>query len=657
MDIEKVREDIRRLYSMNSAREGKYVRNMNRYMNNGVRRESVWTMNTAPQAYVTPAQGVEGTQTQINLIKSCIDSVTSRISQANVRPFFNPVNGNYDTQDACQTAQHFFDLWLDEQHAYPKAVMCFRDAATFDIGVMYVNPLTKAISRVAPWEYFIDPAEYYHGAVTRVMVIKKYYPLASLIADSDSDELKEIFDKDPHAQGEFATYYDLYGGEVFQFFDYHQVIKPQKLTSERYGGLHRRPFVEMFYTKPMRGLYSVSLADDLYPIQRQIDELVRRLDQATRKALLNMIFVPRGSGIKASNLENGVTAYEYAQGPDGGTVTVATPPAINDQFLRLLEMYMEKAYQLAGISQLSAQSKKPAGLNSGKALETMEDIESDRFNTQLQQFTHFLVDVARVAIDVFPAGDPILPVDIGRGKLKWGDLRKQRDLFSVQFSAATSLSKDPEEKRNEIQFLMSIGKLEASDVPRLYQLPDLEMAYTLASSAANYVDMIINDAIKTGNMEYAETVDLQLLKNRAIGKLNQLLAADDDAKYVDRLAELLTKVMGDIKNINAVMNPQNAPPPPPSNPQDSTLNGIQIQSAVELAMSISRNELSPESGRAIMQLAFPDAPPQILDAVIQGAVKVPEVPQTALVGPASVAPTAPTARPVPMSIPLNLGGQ
>jgi hypothetical protein len=617
----KVQEDIRHLYSMLSAREGKYVRNMNRYMNNGVRRESLWTVNTAPQAYVTPAQGVDGTQTQLNLIKSCIDSVASRISQANVRPFFNPVNGNYDTNAACETAQHFFDIWLDEQHAYPKSVACFRDAATYDIGVMYVNPLSKGLQRLAPWEYFLDPAEYYHGAVTRAMVLKKFYPLAGVALWSDSKEIKALFESDPHAQGEYATYYDLYKGEVWQFYDHIQLAAPEKLDFTQYGGLYRRPFVEMFYTKPMRGFYSVGLADDLYPIQKQVDELVRRLDNASRKAVLNMIMVPNGSGLKASNLENGVTAYQYNPGPDGGKPDVITPPAINPQYLQLLEMYMDKAYQMAGISQLSAQSQKPSGLNSGKALQTMEDIESDRFNTQLQQFTHFLVDVARVSIDVFPGKDPILPRDIGRGKLTWGDIRKQRDLFSVQFSAASSLSKDPEEKRNEIQFLIDSGMIDKGSIARFYQMPDLEGVYTLASSAENYVERIIQNAIKDGQIDYAETIDLQLLKSKALAKLNQLNAADDDPLYIDRLTDLLYKVLADIKNVGALVAPeeQKAPPPPPST---MALDAGQMTALSGLATAVAQG-LPPASARAIAALSFPAADPKVLDAVIQGALPPP----------------------------------
>ena len=118
-----------------SAREGKYIRNMNRYANNGARREDLWTPYVWPQGYVTAAMGTDGVQTQFNFTKSAVDTFVSKISGANVRPYVLPIAGDYDTGRIAQSLQHYFDVWLDEQHAYPKSVMCMRDAAIFEYGV------------------------------------------------------------------------------------------------------------------------------------------------------------------------------------------------------------------------------------------------------------------------------------------------------------------------------------------------------------------------------------------------------------------------------------------------------------------------------------------------------------------------------------------
>jgi hypothetical protein len=627
-----VKNDIGKLYGRLSARTGKYTRNFNRYTNNGVRREDLWTPYTAPQAYVAPARDGGGVQTQINLIKSCVDSIASKISQANVRPFFNPVNGDFDTRQACQQAQHFTDVWLDENHAYPKSVMCFRDAAIFDIGVLGIDPMTQSISRVAPWEYFIDPAEYQHGAISRAMLYRKHFPLAKLITRPEDDaksidnpELVKIFERDPFRTGELVTYYDLYNGFRHDFFDKITIHDPIQLDFEQYGGLFRRPFVEMYYTKPMKGFYSTSLADDLYPIQRQVDEMVVRLDAATRKSGLQWIWIPTGSNVKASNLENGINVYNYTPGAEGGPPTIMNPDPISAQYIQLLEMYIDKAYSMAGISQLSAQAKKPSGLNSGKGLETMEDIESDRFNTQLQQFTHFLVDTMRVCIDTFPAKLPILPNKIGRGKVTWGDLRKQRDLFSLQFSAASALSKDPEEKINQINLMVQGGFLDKAQAADMMDLPDTEGAHSMASSSLRHVEHVIDQALKAGDVDYSPAVDLTLLKSMAIKTLNQLEAAEDKPEYIARINDLITKVVGDLKNLGAVAAPDAPLPPPPP-----MLEGQQIAQLSAILSGVTAGTMLPAAAQPLISASFPMFPPDMIQAMVQGAIAAPPAPPAAV---------------------------
>lgn len=596
------------LYSKLSGREGKYTRNMNRFNNNGIRREDLWTPYVMPQAYVNPAQGAEGVQTQINVIKSAIQTIASKISQANIRPFFIPSDGTYDTTQACLKLQGYFDIWLDEQHAYPKSVMAFRDAAIFDVGVMHVDAENRSLARVPSWEYFIDPGEYLHGLVTETMRYQKNFSLLSLYAKIDNPKIKKLIDEDRHCQGQFVEYWDLYQGKKYEFFDGKQMRDPVKIDYTQYGGLYRRPFVEIFYEKPIKGFFSTSLCDDLYPIQRQIDEMVKRLDAATRNAILQMILVPKGSGLKASVLENNVRAYDFTPGPDGGAPISISPPAINQQFVELLQLYIKQAYDMAGVSQLSAQSKAPSNLESGKALDTMEDIESDRFNVQLQQFTHLLVDCARVAIDCFPSDQRILERPGKNERVTWGDVRKQRDLFHIQFSAASSLSKDPNEKFQQIQMLANMGLIDKSQMRHFAQLPDLQGVYTAIDSSHNHGEAVIERCIKTGDITYLETLDGMDFEKQIVSRLNQMESAGDKKEYIDNLTKLLVKV----NTTNKVISQKNAPPPPPEPFRDQSMDSGQIQNLALILEKLNAGTITPQMARPLLMAAYPKIPPALI---------------------------------------------
>lgn len=622
-DLDKVRKDITNLASLLSPRESNYIRNLNFYMNSGAKRDDLWSPYISSNYNLMPAQQAEGTQTVINVGKSCVDAITSKISQANVRPFLNTINGDYDARALTKEAQQHFDVWLDEQHAYPKSVMCFRDAAVFNMGVIGVDPFTQSIDRVPPWEYFVDPAEYNIRAITRCMRLRRQFPIGGIITYTDNQKIKAKFDENPYQVADYTLYYDLYNGYMYQFYERDLIIEPQKLDYSQYGGLYRRPFVEMFYNRPLKSLNTPSLLDELYPIQRSIYEMLKRIDAATKKSGLQWVFVPRGSELKTSNFENGVNVYEYTPGPDGGMPTIMNPDPISNQYFNWLESLIEKAYQAAGISQLSAQSKKPSGLDSGKALETMEDIESDRFNTQLQQFTHFLVDLVRVSIDVFDGKSKILPNKIGRNKLTWGELRKQRDLFSIEFSAASALSKNPEKKLAQLKEMNQMGMINGARMAQLMEIPDLESEHNLITATETYCDRVIDLAVKKGEIDYLPIINLALLQEKAVIKLNQLEAANDDDKYIENLIELLKKVSMDIGILGKAANPapEQAQPEVPEEPvAKKALDAGQINTLIMLAEKVQSGVLSSDRALAIAVASFPAINTESLSAIIGGEI-------------------------------------
>ena len=614
---QRARDGLSALRKNLSAREGKYIRNMNRYMNNGVRREDLWTPYVWPQAYVMPAVNTDGVQTQFNLIKSCIDTLTSKVSEARVRPYFNPLHGDYDTGKACKALQQHFDYWLDDQKAYEKSVSCFRDSAVFDMGVMYVDAAKICLERVPPWEYFIDPAEYMHNEVTHVMRWRKHYPLAALINTMDNPKLEEYLAYDLQAKDEYAEYYDLYSGKKWEFYGSEQVHAAIDLDyRQTHNGLYKRPFQEIYYTEPLKGFFSQSLADSLYTIQREVDELVKRFDNATRNMPLALAFVPKGSGLKASQLNNAVTAYDVLSGGENGQVNFVTPSPMSQEWIQLLEMYMKKAYALEGISEMSAQSKKPADVESGKAMQTLEDIESDRFNVQLQRFTHFLVDISRLCIDVFPAGKAILPPKLMRESVSWGDARNDKDKYSIQFSAASMLSKDPDRKMVQIQAMINGGFIDRSMASHFMQLPDLEGVQTILGANYDAAQHIIDECLNGEKYEYWETVDLQELESNIVKQMNILLSSGDDEKYLKRLAELLQKVNDEKTLVNDFLKPK-MPPPPPEPLKDKAFDSGQISGLLGILEKMNTGLIVQAQAAALMSVMYPGLPPQAVQAMIQ----------------------------------------
>lgn len=248
-----------------------------------------------------------------------------------------------------------------------------------------------------------------------------------------------------------------------------------------------------------------------------------------------------------SNRTGQIIQYDPIPGQSANPVTYATSDIISAQFVQMLDKLKNDAYEIVGISQLSATSQKPEGLNSGVALSTMEDIESDRFETQLNNVIRLYVDIAKACLDIFPPEMDILPNDLVRANIKWADIVEARNNMKIQFSAAQSLSKDPSEKLKQLTALAQAGVIPQSHIATLMELPDLQNGYNLANNAFNAVYTFIDDVIKNGVPEsipeYLPTDKGQLLETEIVNTMLSLAVKPvDNANEIATLKQLLMKL-------------------------------------------------------------------------------------------------------------------
>src|SRR5574344_1500393 len=104
LDEVTIRQNISELKSYEVGRKGKYLRNYRMYCNtprlglNNIRCPS--TVGYF-QEDASPEQDTTSTPA-LNVIKSCIDTLTSKIAQTKVRPFFNTIDGTFLDIQICK---------------------------------------------------------------------------------------------------------------------------------------------------------------------------------------------------------------------------------------------------------------------------------------------------------------------------------------------------------------------------------------------------------------------------------------------------------------------------------------------------------------------------------------------------------------------------
>lgn len=473
---------------------------------------------------------------QENVIASCIETLCSKIASQKVRPFFNTVNGTFKEMQIAKQAQVFFDMLYEENNVNKIITDAFRNACVFDKGIVKISD--DGITNRLPWNVFFDPREVTYNQITYVAEKLPKTPGRIL-------ELKYGIKADRNLDYTVYEYYD-----VMEHIKAVYVQELNKVVTHEYKP-NIIPYLEIHYTNPVKGDTSQSVVDQLYGIQTQIDELLAVMKDSIAVNPGMTLLVPRSSNIKTNMLSNRtgqIIQYDPIPGQTTSPVTYATNDIISPQFVQLLDKLKNDAYEIVGISQLSATSQKPAGLNSGIALNTMEDIESSRFETQLNSVVRLYVDIAKACLDIFPPDIDILPDDLNRANIKWKDIVEARNNMKIQFSAAESLSKDPSEKLKQLVALSQAGVIPQSHIATLMELPDLQSGYNLANNAFNSVYTFIDNVLVSGILPDKIPVYLPknkggLLETEIVNTMLSLsIKPEINAKEIGLLQQLFSKV-------------------------------------------------------------------------------------------------------------------
>jgi hypothetical protein len=553
LTVDQVRSDIAFLEGQMSKNLSKWRRSFNRYANNGRRVEDLRNQYGNALSYYNLDEGEDtGTTPNLNVARACVDTHVSKISEIKVRPYFNPTNGTFKTLKTCRNAQAFFDQLFEAQDIHRKAIECARFADIFERGVLWVDDEERICRKLPPWEFLFDGAEWNYGKLTRCAVEQKDFPLAYLkdkIKASKEEGARQLYDQieaQPFLKGWRVVYYDLVGKKRYTFAA-RKFIEVVDITFDCV------PAAILYLEQPLKGNQSVSMIDNTFTIQLQVDSLCQKIHLAYELSPANVTWVMQGTEVKASMLSNEIGAvypFKPVPGVSSPPVIVATPPAIDPSYLPMLQFWISQAMEMNGISQLSAQAKKPSGLNSGVALQTVEDVESDRHNPWLQSFIRFFMDVANAIIEIFPEHENVLPKKRGRAAIKWSDIKRERESFSIQFSATSSLSKDPKTKMEQIEKLLAMKIINPALASHLLEFPDLESSFSITAASYDYCQRIIERAIEEDKYEYWEGVNMEQLFGEAVNTLLRLDANDEKPEVLARLVKLIENIKGKQDSMN-----------------------------------------------------------------------------------------------------------
>lgn len=532
----------------------------------------------------------------VNVIKAAIDTLVSKISNQKCRPYFSSINGTYRTKQVVKQAQQFFDYIFDFEDVNQKVSHAFRDACICGTGYIFLNPFTYRLQVVEPWTIGIQHTETAYGKPTDMLIKFNNYPTSLLEkCESRADYVQYCI----YISLKEHKAYELINAKEVNSIDY----EPDVL-----------PYVSVSYCDPVFGRKTTSIVEELNGIQTQIDMINQKIAAAAQLTPANAVYVLEGSSMSSETLSNRTgEVYEIKLPPGMNSLPIqqVNPAPFDPMWQTMLDYYVKQAFESIGLSQLSATGKKPAGVDSGIALSTLEDVESDRFETQLNAFIKLYTNIAKMYINVLPSNTDIIPVSENTSSLKWKDLLKEQGLFKIQYSAATFLSKQPSEKIKQISQMSQAGLIGVEKIAELLDNPDLEDAYSFAQAVHNACNKVIESTIEGEDVEIPKFVSYEQLAKDISQTQNQLYASLSGEKGDKEILEQIDRLTNLEERLYTIMDEEGFIQGEKLDGPQGSEDGLQVNNQVGQAASIAdelsnpMNNIQPNEDLANNQESMP----------------------------------------------------
>lgn len=273
------------------------------------------------------------------------------------------------------------------------------------------------------------------------------------------------------------------------------------------------PFPKIMWTEEPEGFFGTGLAYELAGIQSEIDDLLEEFSRAHRLVKGGWL-VDRNAKVTLRHINDDLgKIIQFA-----GTAVPPTyiqPVAIPGDTYRYLWDLYAKAYEISGVSQLSASGVKPAGLNSGEAQRVYDDIQTERFLELGKALEDWTMDVTEQVIDrareLAEKGGLKIAAQGPRG-LKTIDFARDadimRDQVHIQVFPTSMLPNTPAGRLAFTNDLMQ-GKLltDRGEALKLLGMPDTDALLRRETAPRELIERNIEKILEDGVWSSPEPLD------------------------------------------------------------------------------------------------------------------------------------------------------
>jgi hypothetical protein len=527
-----------------------------------------------------------------NVTKSCVDAACAKISKEKPRPLFLTENGKWALQQRAKRLSQFVQGTFsmmgtgtgENKSLYGIGRQCFKDAGKFGTGAThFFSP--KNIGQVKAERAFIDEIlideiEATYGnprtihrkrQVYRDVLLKLYPKYARYIEEVDVTEAQVKIDNFGADMIDVVESWHLPSVEGASDGRHAICIKNCTLDVEVYEEDYF-PFLFQRWCMPTLGFYGSGIIEEVIGIQLEINKILRTMRIAQHLCAVPQVWLEYQSKTVSSKVDNTIGGLKYYTGKPP---LFLIPNAMNKEMYDHLERLYQKAYELTGISQISASGKTPAGLDAAVAIREVKETENERFALQQEMYEDYFMDATRLIIKMCrkltkEGKEPVVQFKDGNSmkNIKFSEVDIDEKNISVRAYPTNFLPSTPAGKLQDVTELVKSGFYTQEEALELLDYPDLKKINNLKTSSRDDVLKVIEKIIESEQYQPPEPyMNLELAKN--LSQSYYLRCRCDGAP--EKVLELLRQFQEDVKDQIKLKMLANNPALPP---QQNVVTGV-----------------------------------------------------------------------------------
>lgn len=533
-----------------------------------------------------------------NLIRACVDTLHSRLSQSEPQPKFLTDNADYHQRHLAQQLNRFVLGEFYQVKAYEKASKILKDGLTIGCGALKVyegDDKKVSVDRVLVSDLYVDDNDSINGEPQQLLQLK--------LVDREKflarvpKKVQDVVEKTPNSYPDNSPDSGRTASDQIMVVEgwrlpncsdkedpshipgRHTISTVEGTILDEEWNKPKFPFVFFNYSDPWLGFFGQGIGTQLFGTQLSLQRILYTISRAITLVGVPRVFIDQSSKVVKShnNNEIGVIVTYSGQKPSYEVAPCNAPELYAER-----DKLIQYGFQETGVSAMQATSQKPQGLDSGAAIRSYDDIATDRFASISRKYDNVFIELAYQIVDcakdiaeregkyqtVYPNKDGTKEIDLPAMKFL-------KDPFVIKCFSESSLPRTPAGRMATVTEQVQAGMLTLKEGRRLMRFPDLEQNEQLDNSSEEWIFKVLDEIVEKGKYNPPDpAMDLELALELSIKYYNLYMASGLEEEKADMLrafrAQVIAIQQAPIQAAQAEaaqMAAMGAQPVPQANPQ------------------------------------------------------------------------------------------